>query len=66
MQTWGPTGIPVLMASAINGPGVIETFKCLLELTYDLIDSRYSLGASQLLTRDAFVDNLTRLPIKQL
>ena len=66
MQAWGPTGIPVLMASAINGPGVIETFKCLLELTYDLIDSRYSLGASQLLTRDAFVDNLTRLPIKQL
>ncbi|MBI5233135.1 MAG: GTPase domain-containing protein [Deltaproteobacteria bacterium] len=60
MQTWGPTGIPVFMASALSGPGVVETFECLLERAYDLIDSRHSLGEGQLLTKAAFVGNLTR------
>jgi signal recognition particle receptor subunit beta len=58
-RTWEPTGIPVLMASALNGLGVIETFARLAELTYDLIDRRYSLKNEHGLERDVFIGKLT-------
>ena len=59
-RTWEPTGIPVFMASALYGQGVIETFKRLVELTYDYIDTRYSLKEKHMLTKEMFVDNLTK------
>jgi signal recognition particle receptor subunit beta len=58
-QTWGPTGIPVLMASALNGSGVIDTFARLAGLTYDIIDQRYGLKNEHGLDRDVFIGNLT-------
>lgn len=36
-QGWAATGIPIFMASALNGEGVVDTFTRLLELTYDQI-----------------------------
>jgi signal recognition particle receptor subunit beta len=59
-RTWEPTGIPVFMASALYGQGVIETFRRLVELTYDYIDTRYSLKEKHMLTKEMFVDNLTK------
>ena len=58
-RTWEPTGIPVLMASALKGLGVIETFARLAELTYDHIDRRYSLKNEHGLERDEFVGKMT-------
>ena len=64
-NTWGPTGIPVVMASALNGPGVIETFGALAGLVYDRIDSRFALAAAHGLSRQEFVGQLTSLRDEQ-
>ncbi|MDD2319882.1 MAG: GTPase domain-containing protein [Geobacteraceae bacterium] len=52
---WQVTGIPFLMASALNGWGVLETFSKLAELTYDHIDRRYHLEAEHGLSREMFL-----------
>jgi len=59
-RTWEPTGIPVFMASALYGQGVLETFRRLVELTYDYIDIRHSLKEKHMLTKEMFVDNLAK------
>ncbi|TSK07077.1 MAG: GTPase domain-containing protein [Geobacter sp.] len=59
--TWDPTGIPVVMASALNGVGVAETFTTLAGLVYDRIDARFALAAKHRLTRERFVGQLTSL-----
>ncbi|MEW6417014.1 MAG: GTPase domain-containing protein [Nitrospirota bacterium] len=56
---WGPTGIPIFMASALEGWGVIETFSRLADLTYDRIDKRYGLGENHGLDKETFVKTLT-------
>ena len=58
-RTWEPTGIPVLMASALKGLGVIETFARLAGLTYDVIDRRYGMKSEHGLERDLFIAKLT-------
>lgn len=59
LATWGPTGIPVVMASALQGWGVVETFARLAELTYDHLDHRYRLMLDHGLDRQTFVERLT-------
>jgi len=59
--TWDPTGIPVVMASALNGAGVAQTFGILAGLVYDRIDARYQLLQGHGLTREQFVQQLTSL-----
>lgn len=59
--TWDPTGIPVVMASALNGMGVAETFGLLAGLVWDRIDARFGLLAEHGLTRVRFVEQLTSL-----
>jgi len=59
-RVWRPTGIPVFMASALQGWGVVETFSRLVELTYECIDRKYGLRESCGLDRDAFVRQLTQ------
>lgn len=58
-RTWEPTGIPVLMASALNALGVIDTFAALAGLTYDTIDRRYRLKEEHGLERGEFIGKLT-------
>ncbi|WP_136523911.1 GTP-binding protein [Geomonas ferrireducens] len=58
---WDPTGIPVVMASALNGVGVAETFAMLAGLVYDRIDARFALAATHALTRERFIAQLTSL-----
>jgi len=60
-NTWGPTGIPVEMASALRGEGVAETFRTLAGLVYDRIDARFLLLGEHGLTRDRFLQQLTTL-----
>lgn len=58
-RLWGPTGIPVLMSSALAGEGVVETFRRLVELAYDHIDGKYLLRDNHGLDKDMFVKKLT-------
>jgi len=60
-NSWGPTGIPVVMASALRGDGVAETFGALTGLVYDRIDARFQLLSGHGLTRERFVQQLTSL-----
>jgi signal recognition particle receptor subunit beta len=60
MRVWGKTGLPILMASALQGLGVVETFRKLVELTYDRLDQKHGLGREHGLDRDAFVTKLTQ------
>ena len=60
-RAWGPTGIPVMMASALHGEGVAETFRTLAGLVYDRIDARFDLSSGHGLTRDMFVRQLSSL-----
>lgn len=57
-QTWQATNIPIFMASALNGWGVLETFIKLAELTYQSMDQRYQLETEHGLTRDLFLAKL--------
>lgn len=59
LATWGPTGIPVMMASALQGGGVVETFARLAELTYAHLDHHYHLTAGHGLEQSSFVERLT-------
>ena len=58
-NSWGPTGIPVTMASALKGYGVTETFGALAGLVYDRVDARFGLCAGHGLSREGFVRQLT-------
>jgi len=57
-QTWQATGIPIFMASALNGWGVLETFITLADRTYQSIDQRYQLEKEHGLTRELFLAKL--------
>ena len=59
-KIWQPTGIPVFLASALQGKGVLRTFKKLLELTYSNIDSRYDLTNEHGLTIEGFIQKIIR------
>jgi len=63
-RTWQATGIPIFMASALNGWGVIETFIKLADLTYQNIDQRYHLEREHGLTRDLFLAKLFPLDVE--
>jgi signal recognition particle receptor subunit beta len=58
-RTWKPTGIPVFMASAIEGWGVLETLAGLGGMTYDALNGRFNLEREHGLSRDEFVLRLT-------
>ena len=57
-RVWEPTGIPVLMSSALQGIGVLETFVQLAERTYAHIDSKYGLNKNHGLDRQKFLSQL--------
>lgn len=58
-RVWEPAGVPVLMASALAGWGVVETFAKLAELTYEAIDRKFCLLQNHGLDKEAFVGQLT-------
>lgn len=60
LRTWEPTGVPVFLASALNGTGVLETFIHLAERTFAHIDDRFGLAENHGLDCDAFLAQLVR------
>lgn len=59
-RTWGPTGLPVLMASALSGWGVLETFSSVVELIYNNADERYGLTERFGVDRAEFIKSVTK------
>lgn len=57
-RIWGPTGIPVVLASALQGWGVVETFREVAGLIYDHIDLKHRLREDHGLDRATFVQRL--------
>lgn len=57
-KAWAPTGIPLFMASAIQGRGVVETFRHLASLTYASLDERFGLSVEHGLERSGFLGQL--------
>jgi signal recognition particle receptor subunit beta len=54
-RQWGPTGLPVTMACAFRGGGVMETFRLLLERVFDRLSTEYSLEKEYGVTRGDFL-----------
>jgi signal recognition particle receptor subunit beta len=59
-RAWGTTGFPVILASALEGWGVVDTFRTLAEHAYDALDRRHDFGGTHGLTRESFAERLLR------
>ncbi|MDD2271239.1 MAG: GTPase domain-containing protein [Desulfuromonadaceae bacterium] len=60
-RAWGPSGLPVFMASALKGWGVLETFQTVLGLTFDAVNARHGLTARFGVEREAFLAEILRV-----
>jgi signal recognition particle receptor subunit beta len=58
---WAPTGLPVLMSSAREGWGVLETFREVLEMTFDAVNTRHGLTARLGVERETFLSEMLRV-----
>jgi len=58
---WGPTELPLVMASALNGYGVVEAYRRIVALTFDALDTRLGLTARFGVNRAEFVSSVTRI-----
>jgi len=58
--TWEPTGLPVLMASAVQGWGVLETFQAAVEGLFDSLDQKLQLRERFQVNKESFVQALVR------
>lgn len=61
LSTWGPTGLPLVMASALKGDGVLETYRRIVSMAFDALDARLKLTESFGVARGDFVDSVTRV-----
>lgn len=59
--TWEPTGLPLFMASARQGQGVVETFQAALEGMFDCIDQKLQLCERFQVNRDDFITTLIKV-----
>ena len=57
-RVWDATGIPVFMASALEGYGVVDTFRQLVGLTFIALDRRFELQSRHGLDCESFVQQL--------
>jgi signal recognition particle receptor subunit beta len=54
-DTWAPTGLPVFMASALQGQGVLETFQAAVQGLFDGVNRKLQLWECYQVDRDEFV-----------
>ena len=59
-RAWGPSGLPVFMASALKGWGVLETFHEILGLTFDAVNARYGLTARFGIEKEIFLSEILK------
>ena len=58
-RVWSPTHIPVCMACALQGVGVVESYQTLLNLVFTALDQRHGLTDRHGLDRASFLQQLT-------
>ena len=58
---WGLTGLPVFMASALKGWGVLETFHEVLGLTFDVVNARHGLTTRYGVEREIFLSEILKM-----
>jgi signal recognition particle receptor subunit beta len=54
-KVWDPTGLPLCVASALQGWGILETFQTALEQLFDGIDQRLQLHERFQVDRNTFI-----------
>ncbi len=60
-EVWAQTPwSPLIMASALRGDGVIETFRTLLDRLYTVVDEDIRLASNHGISREQFVERLSR------
>jgi signal recognition particle receptor subunit beta len=59
--TWGPTGLPLIMASALKGEGVLETYRSVVAMAFDSLNERLKLTEQFGVERKAFVDSVAKV-----
>lgn len=59
-RIWEPSGLPVIMASALQGWGVQETFSTILGMTFDSVNARCALTARFGVDRHDFINAILR------
>jgi signal recognition particle receptor subunit beta len=59
-SAWAPTGLPLVMASALKGIGVLETFATVLEQTFDSTNARFGLTARYGVVKKDFLSAILR------
>jgi len=59
-RAWGPTGLSVIMSSALKGWGVLETFQEVLGLTFDAANARHGLTARFGVERELFLSAILK------
>lgn len=62
-RAWGPTGLPVVMASALKGWGVLETFHEIVGLTFDAVNARHGLTARFGVEREVFLSEILKVKL---
>lgn len=60
-KAWEPTGLPVIMASALKGWGVMETFGKIMEATFDSMDERHGLTARFGVEKEQFMAEMLKV-----
>jgi len=58
-RVWEPAGIPLFMASALEGRGVVETFREIAGMVYEAMDRRFGLKENHGLDKESFLKRLT-------
>jgi signal recognition particle receptor subunit beta len=58
--TWQPTGLPVFMASALQGWGVRETFRAVLDAIFDSVNERHRLTERYGVDKNDFLNTILR------
>ncbi len=60
-RAWEPSGLPVFMASALRGMGVLETFRAVLGLVFDSVDARHGLTDRFGVERELFLSEILKV-----
>jgi mutual gliding-motility protein MglA len=60
-SAWGPTGLPIVLASALKGWGVLETFREILGLTFDTVNARHGLTDRHGIVRETFLAEILKV-----
>lgn len=61
-ETWAETPwAPLVMASALRGQGVLETFSCLLDRLYSTVNQKFDLESQHGIDRDRFIKGLSQV-----